>query len=98
MDEFKIKFRGVRGSYPVPHKDFLKYGGKQDLPWEENDLPLTLFQENFLTYLNKHHITDLKHLFYNHSKKEIAKMAIYVKDEAIKNNQEAKTLLFLYYR
>ena len=27
MDEFKIKFRGVRGSYPVPHKDFLKYGG-----------------------------------------------------------------------
>lgn len=61
---------------------------------EENDLPLTLFQENFLTYLNKHHITDLKHLFYNHSKKEIAKMAIYVKDEAIKNNQEAKTLLF----
>ncbi len=37
---------------------------------EENDLPLTLFQENFLTYLNKHHITDLKHLFYNHSKKE----------------------------
>ena len=27
MDEFKIKFRGVRGSYPVPDKDFLKYGG-----------------------------------------------------------------------
>ena len=27
MDEFKIKFRGVRGSYPVAHKDFLKYGG-----------------------------------------------------------------------
>lgn len=27
MDEFKIKFRGVRGSYPVANKDFLKYGG-----------------------------------------------------------------------
>ena len=27
MDEFKIKFRGVRGSYPVADKDFLKYGG-----------------------------------------------------------------------
>ena len=26
-DEFKIKFRGVRGSYPVADKDFLKYGG-----------------------------------------------------------------------
>lgn len=27
MDEFKIKFRGVRGSYPVADKEFLKYGG-----------------------------------------------------------------------
>ena len=27
MEEFKIKFRGVRGSYPVPNGDFLKYGG-----------------------------------------------------------------------
>ena len=27
MEEFKIKFRGVRGSYPVPEADFLKYGG-----------------------------------------------------------------------
>ena len=27
MEEFKIKFRGVRGSYPVPKADFLKYGG-----------------------------------------------------------------------
>ena len=27
MDEFKIKFRGVRGSYPVADKNFLKYGG-----------------------------------------------------------------------
>ena len=27
MDEFKIKFRGVRGSYPVANKDFLRYGG-----------------------------------------------------------------------
>lgn len=26
-DEFKIKFRGVRGSYPVADKNFLKYGG-----------------------------------------------------------------------
>ena len=27
MEDFKIKFRGVRGSYPVPQSDFLKYGG-----------------------------------------------------------------------
>jgi len=27
MGEFKIKFRGVRGSYPVSKKDFLEYGG-----------------------------------------------------------------------
>ena len=27
MSEFKVKFRGVRGSYPVANKDFLKYGG-----------------------------------------------------------------------
>jgi len=26
-DSFKIKFRGVRGSFPVADKDFLKYGG-----------------------------------------------------------------------
>lgn len=26
-DEFRIKFRGVRGSYPIAHKDYLKYGG-----------------------------------------------------------------------
>ncbi len=27
MSEFKIKFRGVRGSYPVANSEFLKYGG-----------------------------------------------------------------------
>ena len=27
MSEFKIKFRGVRGSYPVAKKNFLEYGG-----------------------------------------------------------------------
>lgn len=27
MSEFKVKFRGVRGSYPVANKDFLEYGG-----------------------------------------------------------------------
>ena len=27
MSEFKIKFRGVRGSYPVVNKDFMTYGG-----------------------------------------------------------------------
>lgn len=26
-DDFKVKFRGVRGSHPVVNKDFLKYGG-----------------------------------------------------------------------
>jgi len=27
MGEFSVKFRGVRGSYPVADKDFLQYGG-----------------------------------------------------------------------
>ena len=27
MSEFSLKFRGVRGSYPIANKDFLKYGG-----------------------------------------------------------------------
>ena len=27
MSEFKIKFRGVRGSYPIANKNFLEYGG-----------------------------------------------------------------------
>ncbi len=27
MSEFSLKFRGVRGSYPLPNKDFLRYGG-----------------------------------------------------------------------
>ena len=27
MSDFRIKFRGVRGSYPVVNKDFLEYGG-----------------------------------------------------------------------
>lgn len=27
MSEFSVKFRGVRGSYPVVNKDFLQYGG-----------------------------------------------------------------------
>ena len=27
MSEFKIKFRGVRGSYPVADANYLKYGG-----------------------------------------------------------------------
>ena len=27
MSDFKIKFRGVRGSYPIANKDYLEYGG-----------------------------------------------------------------------
>ncbi len=27
MSEFKVKFRGVRGSYPIARKEYLKYGG-----------------------------------------------------------------------
>ena len=26
-NDFKVKFWGVRGSYPIANKDFLKYGG-----------------------------------------------------------------------
>ena len=27
MSEFNVKFRGVRGSYPIANKDFMQYGG-----------------------------------------------------------------------
>ena len=27
MGEFKVKFRGVRGSYPIAKREFLEYGG-----------------------------------------------------------------------
>lgn len=27
MDDFKVKFRGVRGSFPVANKNFMQYGG-----------------------------------------------------------------------
>ena len=27
MNEFKVKFRGVRGSYPIADKNYLEYGG-----------------------------------------------------------------------
>jgi metal-dependent hydrolase (beta-lactamase superfamily II) len=27
MSEFRVKFRGVRGSYPIADKDYLQYGG-----------------------------------------------------------------------
>ena len=27
MSEFSLKFRGVRGSYPLPDEKFLRYGG-----------------------------------------------------------------------
>lgn len=27
MSDFKVKFRGVRGSFPVADKSFLQYGG-----------------------------------------------------------------------
>ena len=27
MSKFSVKFRGVRGSYPIADKDFLQYGG-----------------------------------------------------------------------
>ena len=27
MSEFKVKFRGVRGSFPVANKNFMQYGG-----------------------------------------------------------------------
>ena len=27
MEDFKVKFRGVRGSFPVCHKNFMLFGG-----------------------------------------------------------------------
>ena len=41
MDEFKIKFRGVRGSYPVANKDFLKYGGNT-IQYKRNEVAADL--------------------------------------------------------
>ncbi len=53
----------------------------------------TLIQNGFLELLRKNNIKDLKHLFYYHSKNEIASYVTYIKNEALKGNKEAALLL-----
>ena len=46
----------------------------------ENNIELNALEKGFLELLNKHGIKDLKHLFYYHSKDEIASFVTYIKD------------------
>ena len=59
----------------------------------EDNMPLTSLETSFLNLLHEHNIKDLKHLFYFHSKTEIASFVVFLKDEATKGNEEAKDLL-----
>lgn len=59
----------------------------------ENDVKLTKLEEGFLDYLKEHNIKDLKHLFYYHSKDEIASFVTYIKDAAYSGDLEAKLIL-----
>lgn len=59
----------------------------------ENNLPLTTFQSGFLDYLSNKGINGLKPLFYEYSKNDIALCVKYIRECAIKKNQEAITLL-----
>lgn len=59
----------------------------------ENGLELTKIQNDFLNVLKENDIKDLKHLFYYHSKDQIASFVTFIKDYALKGNIEAKKIL-----
>lgn len=59
----------------------------------ENDLPLTKVENDFLELLHQNNIKDLKHLFYFHTKTEIASFVPFIKNAALNGNIEAKSLL-----
>lgn len=59
----------------------------------ENNLPLTPLENEFIELLHQNNIKNLKHLFYFHTKTEIASFVPFLKKAAINGNLEAKTLL-----
>lgn len=59
----------------------------------ENNLPLTKVENEFLELLQQNNIKDLKHLFYFHSKTEIASFVPFIKNAALNGDNEAKLLL-----
>ena len=59
----------------------------------ENNIKLSSLEENFLKHLESENIKDLKHLFYYHSKDEIASFVTYIKDAACSGDIEAKKIL-----
>lgn len=60
----------------------------------ENGGQLSTFQKNFIKYIQKNNINDLKHLFYFHTKTKIASLVTYIKEYAEKGYIEAKQLLY----
>lgn len=56
-------------------------------------IPLDELDNNFLNYCEIKDIREFNHLFYQHSKDEIATYSIFFKEEANKNNERAKQLL-----
>ncbi len=59
----------------------------------ENGFLLTTLENDFLDLLHKNNIKDLKHLFYFHSKNEVASYVTFIKERALLNDLEAKELL-----
>lgn len=59
----------------------------------ENNIELTNLEKGFLDLLKEHNIKDLKHLFYYHSKDEIASFVTYIKDAAYLGDTEAISIL-----
>ena len=55
----------------------------------EASKPFNSLEKAFLSYLKIKNIRELNHIFYQHTKDEIAKLSLFFKKEARKNNQEA---------
>lgn len=60
--------------------------------WEESK-PLNALEEKFLNALKERNIEDVKHLFYYHTKDEVASFVRIIKEEANKKDKNAKLLL-----
>lgn len=59
----------------------------------ENQIAYSNLELKFIQKYHLENIRKLNHLFYNHTKDEIAKLSIFFKEEAKNNNLEAKNLL-----
>ncbi len=82
--------RELGSSYAAVHHFVLKIIDNM-----EDGIPLSPLEEDFLKLLKSQNIKDLKHLFYFHSKTEIASFVTFLKNKALEGNLEAKEVLRL---